>query len=139
MSAMVVEGESRRVGQGFLHGHQEGIGGVVATHRILDVGHQRPVSDRHDPHPGIPVGCSVRAELLEATCSDAGLLGELAHRGVTQVFVGIDKASGERPPAPERIRPTLDQQDVQLALSLREDGNIGRDRERRIGTGVGFC
>ena len=89
------------------------------------------VADGDDVHSGVSSGIAVGAELgQQAGDVDAGLLGELAPRGLVQCLVRTLEPTGHRPHSFERLLPSPDEKDVEhAALGHGQDDHVHRDGE----------
>lgn len=67
---------------------------------------------------------------------NAGLLGQLARRGVRRVLVGLDETARQRPAPRERVLPPLDEQHIQRPGPDREHAQVDGHGDRWITPGV---
>ena len=112
------------------HGREAGVRGVGARHDVSDVSQHREVGDRDDVHARVAAGIAVGAELRQhARGIDAGLLAELALRGLVERLGRALEASGDRPHVLERRLATSDEQHVQHPAGHGQDHDVDRDGE----------
>ena len=75
-----------------------GVRGVSACGDVADVSQHREVGDRDHVHARVTAGVAVGTELGQQAGGDhAGLLAELAPRGLVERLVGALEATGDRP------------------------------------------
>src|SRR5690606_23019246 len=111
---------------------------VRAGLRLSEVRRQDDACDGDHAHPRIPIRGRVGLELLEVhgQLAERGLLGQLALGRREGVLVDVDEPARQRPVAGEGLVRALDEEQGQGAVADREDREVDRHRERRVGAGV---
>ena len=133
----MVEGELQGTVEHVGDGPQPGVVGVGARFDPPDLGRDGEVADGHHVAPRVATGVAVGAELREVLGGvDAGLLAQLADRGLVERFVGMLEAAGQRPRPFVRVGLTPHEQHHQSAVDDAHDHHVDRHGERRVVPGV---
>jgi hypothetical protein len=105
---------------------------------IAELG-ERVVRHGDDALARIAAERAERVELLEVDVVDAGLLLELALRGLVDGLVEPHEPTRQRPRVLERRQLALDQQHLEIGLVEAEHHAVHRQRRPRIFVGVGHA